>query len=72
VALAVVVKDGVLRLVTRSWSLFGIPLPLALGPTSDAREYEADGKFHFHVELGHRWTGMIVRYSGWLQPEVTA
>jgi hypothetical protein len=69
VALAVVVEDGTLRLVTRRWSLFGIPMPLALGPTSDAHEYEANGKFHFHVELGHRWAGLIVRYSGWLLPD---
>jgi hypothetical protein len=65
--MALVVEDGKLRLVVRRWSLFGIPMPLFLAPRGDSYEYEADGRFHFHVEIGHPWTGLIVRYQGWLE-----
>jgi saccharopine dehydrogenase-like NADP-dependent oxidoreductase len=66
VALAVLGDETGLRLVIRSWTLFGMPLPLALGPTTEAREHEADGRFYFDVSIGHRLTGLIVRYRGWL------
>ena len=49
-------------------SLFGIPLPLWLAPTTTAHEEIVDGRFHFDVEIGHPLTGMIVLYRGWLQP----
>jgi len=63
------VDDGKLRLIVRRWSLFGIPMPMSLAPRGDSYEYEADGRFHFHVEIGHPWTGLIVRYQGWLVPK---
>ena len=66
-SLALVVDEGKLRLVTRRWSLLGLPLPLALSPRSDAFEEERDGRFRFHVEIGHPLTGLIVRYRGWLR-----
>jgi hypothetical protein len=66
--LALVLDEGKLRLVVRRWSLFGIPLPLWLAPQGDSYEYEADGKFHFHVEIRQRLTGLIVGYQGWLVP----
>ena len=50
-----------LRLIVRRWSVFAIPLPLWLAPGGDSYEYAADGRFHFHVEIGHPWTGLIVR-----------
>jgi hypothetical protein len=68
VSLAVVLAEGRLRLLLRRWTLLGLPLPLRLAPTGDAYEYAADGRFHFHVELGHGLTGLIVRYRGWLAP----
>ena len=37
-----------------------------LPPGGDAYEYATDGRFHFHVDLGHPLTGLIVRYRGWL------
>jgi hypothetical protein len=52
----------------RRWSLFGIPMPLFLAPRGDSYEYEAGGRFHFHVEIGHPFTGLIVTYQGWLEP----
>jgi hypothetical protein len=68
VVMALVLDERRLRLVLRRWSLFGLPLPMALGPRADACESAADGRFHFHVELSHPLTGLIVRYSGWLAP----
>jgi len=68
-AMAVVVADGKLSLLQRRWSAFGVPLPLWLGPKAVAFETEQDGKFRFHVEIGHKLTGLIVRYRGWLVAE---
>jgi hypothetical protein len=69
VGMALVLDDGRLRLIVRRWSVLGIPLPLFLAPGGDSYEYAADGRFHFHVEIGHRWTGPIVGYQGWLVPK---
>jgi hypothetical protein len=66
--MAAVLADGGLRLVLRRWSFLGLPLPLRLAPGGEAYEFAADGRFHFHVELGHPLTGLIVRYRGWLTP----
>ena len=41
---------------------------LWLAPKGPAFEEERDGRFRFHVEIGHPLTGLIVRYQGWLQP----
>ncbi len=67
-AMAVVVAEGRLSLVLRGWKAFGIPLPLFLGPWSEAHETVEDGKFNFDVAIGHWATGLIVRYRGWLEP----
>ncbi|MCZ0736801.1 SDR family oxidoreductase [Phreatobacter sp. AB_2022a] len=66
--LALVVADGRLSLVPRRWSVLGVPLPLALAPAGSAFEAVEDGRFRFHVEIGHRRLGLIVRYRGWLEP----
>jgi hypothetical protein len=68
-AMAVVVERAQLKLVLRRWTLFGLPLPLALGPWTKAKEEAIDGRFHFDVEIGHRLTGSIVRCRGWLVPD---
>jgi hypothetical protein len=63
------VRDGeCMRLVLRRWSVFGIPLPLALAPRSNSYEFAEDGRFRFHVEITHPLTGPIVTYRGWLVP----
>jgi saccharopine dehydrogenase-like NADP-dependent oxidoreductase len=67
-AMALVVEQGRLHLVLRRWSAFGIPLPMFLCPRSTAFETAEDGRFRFHVEIGHPLTGLIVRYRGWLAP----
>jgi hypothetical protein len=66
--MALVCEGDRMRLVVRRWTLFGIPMPLALAPRSDAYEFAEEGRFHFHVEVGHPLTGRIVRYRGWLVP----
>jgi hypothetical protein len=66
--LALVLDGGRLNLVLRHWSAFGVPLPLSLGPWSNSFEEVEDERFRFHVEIGHRVTGLIVRYQGSLQP----
>jgi hypothetical protein len=65
-AMALVLEDGRLRLIVRRWSAFGIPMPLALAPGGEAWESADDGRFQFHVEIGHRFIGRIVAYRGWL------
>ena len=66
--LALVVEDARLWLVVRRWSFAGLPLPAAWAPRGQAYESVEDGRFNFHVEIGHRLTGLIVRYRGWLVP----
>jgi hypothetical protein len=44
-----------------------LPLPRFLAPTGNTFERAEDGRFHFHVEIGFPWTGLIVRYRGWLE-----
>lgn len=66
IAMAPVVREGRMSLIIRRFTVFGISLPLWLGPTTTAREAVVDGRFRFDVEIGHRWTGLIVRYQGWL------
>jgi hypothetical protein len=66
-ALALVADGDRLRFVIRRWSLFGVPMPLALAPACEAYECEADGRFRFFVELRYPLIGLIVRYQGWLE-----
>jgi hypothetical protein len=67
--MALVLEKDRLRLVTRRWSAFGVPLPLWLAPRSEAYESEQDGAFHFFVEISHPLVGLIVRYRGRLAPQ---
>jgi hypothetical protein len=66
--MALVLDDGKLRLILRRWSVFGILLPVWLAPRGDSHEYAENGRFHFHVEIAHPFTGLIVGYRGWLVP----
>ena len=68
VGMALVCESERLRLVVRRWSMFGVPLPRALAPRGDSYEFAQAGRFHFHVEIAHPFTGLIVRYRGWLVP----
>lgn len=68
-AMALVVDGDHVRLVTRRWSAFGVPLPLWLAPRSNVHETAENGVFCFFVEISHPLMGLIVRYSGWLKPQ---
>ncbi len=65
--LALVLQDDKMWLKTIKWRAFGIPMPRFLAPSGDAYEHVIDGRFHFHVEIRHWMTGLIVRYRGWLE-----
>jgi hypothetical protein len=67
--LALLCEADRMRLVVRSWSVFGIPLPRALAPFGDAYESAEDGRFNFHVEIRLPVIGLIVGYRGWLVPQ---
>jgi hypothetical protein len=71
-AMAVEVSGGRLELVIRRWTIAAIPMPLWLAPRIKAHEREEDGRFRFHVEIGHPLTGQIVGYRGWLEPVADA
>ncbi len=57
-----------LRMVMTGWTLWNLPLPLALAPRSPAREWEEDGRFRFDVPVSIPMVGLIVHYRGWLEP----
>lgn len=65
------VIGGCLHLpVRRGWFL-GVPLPSALLPGSESREFEAEGRFHFDVGLYAPLGGrLIVRYRGAVRPDL--
>jgi hypothetical protein len=50
------------------WSVFGLPLPLALAPRIAAREWADGNRFRFEVEASMPLVGRVVRYAGWLLP----
>lgn len=56
-----------LTMVMKGWSLFGLPLPLALAPRSLASEWEDDGRFQFNVPISLPLIGRLVYYRGWLE-----
>jgi hypothetical protein len=66
VDMALVVEGQTLHYVVRRWALFGIAMPLFLGPRSTAKESVEDGQFCFDVTISHPLTGIIVRYRGLL------
>jgi hypothetical protein len=70
--MALVVEASRLRYVVRRWTCCGIPLPRALGPSTEASEFEEAGRFRFSVEIASPLTGLIVRYSGFLDPVTDA
>jgi hypothetical protein len=68
--LAILVRGGRLVLVPRRMRFCGLPLPASWAPRGDCHEAAVNGRFNFHVEIGHPLTGLIVRYRGWLVPAV--
>jgi hypothetical protein len=50
------------------FKVFGIPLPAPLHPKVRTFEYEHADRYHFEVEVALPVVGLLVRYSGWLEP----
>lgn len=50
------------------WWIGPLPMPRFLLPRGVAREYEADGRFHFDVPVALPLIGPVIRYKGWLTP----
>lgn len=70
IAMAACVKDDRMHIITKGWTLFGIPLPRWLAPGGEIFEEEVDGKFRFHVDICAPLFGRLVKYEGWLRPTV--
>jgi len=64
------VAENRLLLAIVRWSVLGLPLPIVLGPTGNTWEGADGDRFLFHVEIASRLTGLIIRYEGWLRPEL--
>ncbi|WP_173203614.1 DUF4166 domain-containing protein [Sphingopyxis sp. BSNA05] len=60
-------EDGLSMHIRKAYC-FGIRFPLALAPKIEAREYEAENKFHFDVEIGLPLVGRLTLYKGNLRP----
>lgn len=71
-AMALIWDGARLNLRLRRWWLFGWSMPFEWGPLISAHEEVVDGRFTFFVEIRHPWTGLIVRYRGWLEPIIFA
>ena len=69
IQMAILEEAGKLRIDTRGWSLFGVPLPSFLKPAGDVYETQDDkGRFVFHVDLKAPLFGRLCKYHGWLEP----
>lgn len=68
-ALALVVEEGRLYLMPRSWSVLGIPMPNILLPRGHSFEAGSNGQFQFDVTIAVPWIGLIVAYRGNLAPD---
>lgn len=65
--LALRVEGGALHFPVAAGWLLGLPLPRALLPRVEAREYALRDRFHFDVAMHAPFgAGLIVRYAGWL------
>ncbi|HJU30127.1 MAG TPA: DUF4166 domain-containing protein [Hyphomicrobiaceae bacterium] len=57
-----------LKLRLARFRALGIPLPRFMHPLVQTCESERDGRYHFEVEAHLPLFGLLVRYSGWLEP----
>ena len=48
--------------------MFCIPLPQSVAPRTHAREWQEQGRFHFDVPISLPLVGLVVHYTGWLEP----
>jgi hypothetical protein len=65
---AVASTEG-LALRLEGFRALGVPLPRWLHPTVCTFEREHDGRYEFEVEAHLPFSGLLVRYGGWLAPQ---
>lgn len=63
-------REGGIAMVHRGWTVFGVGMPRRLGPSGTATETGEGGLFVFDVPISLPLLGEVVRYRGWLQPDV--
>ncbi|MGJ8584304.1 MAG: SDR family oxidoreductase [Marinosulfonomonas sp.] len=68
IALALVVRDEKLYLISRRWTFLGLPLPALFLPGGEIYEAVQDGTFQFNVEIRVPLIGLLVAYTGTLSP----
>ena len=56
-----------LKMRLRGWRFFGVPLPLGVAPSIEAKETEEAGRFRFDVRASLPFIGHVIHYSGWLE-----
>jgi len=61
--------DGV-DLIPEGVKLWFIPLPRGLCPEAVGIERVKDGRYQFDVSVRFPFAGDVIRYKGWLEPEV--
>lgn len=59
-------NENGLRMHMQRWTAFGLPMPLFLGPKSNAREWGEGDRFHFDVPISLPLIGPVIHYRGWL------
>ncbi len=64
-------NDGAIWWTVAGVRLFGVlPLPASLFDGVRCREYQQDERYHFEVEASLPLVGRVIRYAGWLEPEL--
>ncbi len=56
-----------LRMVFERWRFYGIPLPRALGPRVDARQWQEGDDYCFLVDVAGLGIGRVIAYRGRLR-----
>lgn len=60
-------EGGALRMAFRRWWCCGLPLPRALGPRVDARQWQEGDDYCFSVDVGAPGIGRVIAYRGRLR-----
>ncbi len=62
--------DGELRLRLKTLHVLGLYVPRILHPRIETREYDEGGRYRYDVASYLPWGALLVRYAGWLEPEI--
>lgn len=68
--LRMVAHENGVDLMPESVSLWGLPLPKFLCPEAVGLERVREGRYHFDVSVRFPLAGEVLRYEGWLTPEI--